>query len=134
MLLEQKHYEAIKYILEGRRVSDIARLLGVGRSTIYDWKNDEGFKAELEKCRKDIRDSVNEKITDRLDIYVDQLHQIATTSKSEKNRLQAMQYLIDRVLGRATSKVADVTTEENKKEEVIDINSILDDIDKANVS
>lgn len=135
MVLEEKHYKAIEYMLEGRKVSDIAKLLGVGRTTVYDWKNDEGFKAELERHRKDIRDTINKKITDRLDIYVEQLHVIATTSKSEKNKLQALQYLMNRVLGAPTSKVADVSKEEESKEEpAIDINNILQEIDEANVS
>lgn len=135
MVLEEKHYKAIEYMLEGRKMSDIAKLLGVGRTTLYDWKNDEEFKAELERHRKDIRDTINKKITDRLDIYVEQLHIIATTSKSEKNKLQALQYLMNRVLGAPTSKVADVSKEEeNKEDAVVDINNILNEIDNANVS
>ena len=31
-------------MLEGRKMSDIAELLGVGRTTLYDWKSDEEFK------------------------------------------------------------------------------------------
>lgn len=135
MVLNEKHYEAIKYLLEGRKVSDIARLLNVSRTALYDWQRDEEFKAELERHRKDIRDNINKKITDRLDIYVEQLHIIATTSKSEKNKLQALQYLMNRVLGAPTSKVADVSKEEeNKEDAVVDINNILNEIDNANAS
>ena len=133
--LADTDYEAIKYLLEGRKVSDIARLLNVSRTALYDWQRDEEFKAELERHRKDICDNINKKITDRLDIYVEQLHIIATTSKSEKNKLQALQYLMNRVLGAPTSKVADVSKEEeNKEDAVVDINNILNEIDNANVS
>ena len=63
------------------------------------------------------------------------MHIIATTSKSEKNKLQALQYLMNRVLGAPTSKVADVSKEEeNKEDAVVDINNILNEIDNANVS
>lgn len=42
---------------------------------------------------------------------------------------------MNRVLGAPTSKVADVSKEEeNKEDAVVDINNILNEIDNANVS
>ena len=61
---------------------------------------------------------------------LDQVYKIATTSKSEKNKLDACTYLLDQALGRATSKVADVTDKETDNAKV-DLDSEMKDLDNV---
>lgn len=121
--------EAIGYILEGKNVSEVAKLCNVSRTAIYNWLGDSDFKAEVERQKQKIKNTATSKITARLDGYIDELHKIAMTSKSEKDKRAALEYLVDRVLGKATTKVADVTDEEENTE-IPDIETMLEGLKK----
>lgn len=121
--------EAIGYILEGKNVSEVAKLCNVSRTAIYNWLGDSDFKAEVERQKQKIKNTATSKITARLDGYIDELHKIAMTSKSEKDKRAALEYLVDRVLGKATTKVADVTDEEENTE-ILDIETMLEGLKK----
>lgn len=129
MSLSQKQLECINYLLEGRSITDVAKLCMISRQTVYSWKDNKEFKAELDKRRQDMKNDVNRVITERASTYLEQLHVLATTAKSEKVRSQACQYLLDRCLGKATTKVEGVGKEDdddNKK--VVDIEAMLKNI------
>ena len=57
------------------------------------------------------------------------MHEIATTSQSEKARIEASTYLLNRVLGTPTRVQQDITEEETKENNNIDIDSVLEEID-----
>lgn len=129
LILTDNHLDAIKYILEGKNTSEIAKLCNVSRTAIYNWLGDKDFKAELERRKQEIKTSADKKLAGRLEGYLDELHKIATTGKTEKERRAACEYLVDRVLGKSTTRVADVSEEDNK-EKVEDIDSIIADLEK----
>lgn len=129
VVITDKHMEAIGYILEGKNVSEVAKLCNVSRTAIYNWLGDSDFKAEVERQKQKIKNTATSKITARLDGYIDELHKIAMTSKSEKDKRAALEYLVDRVLGKATTKVADVTDEEENTE-ILDIETMLEGLKK----
>lgn len=129
MIISDVHLKAIQYIIEGKSMTDIAKICGIGRATLYNWLDNKEFKAELDKQRQDIKSNVSAKITNRLDGYIDELHRIAMTSKSEKEKRAALEYLVDRVLGKATTKVADVT-ENGDNDKVEDIETMIADLEK----
>ncbi|WP_404988111.1 helix-turn-helix domain-containing protein [Clostridium culturomicium] len=129
VVITDKHMEAIGYILEGKNVSEVAKLCNVSRTAIYNWLGDSDFKAEVERQKQKIKNTATSKITARLDGYIDELHKIAMTSKSEKDKRAALEYLVDRVLGKATTKVADVTDEEENTE-IPDIETMLEGLKK----
>jgi len=124
MILTEKHYEAMKYMLEGSNISEVSKLCKASRTSIYNWLNDDDFKAELNKQSQEIKTNADKKITSRLDCYVDEMHRIATTGKTDKERRSACEFMIDRVLGKSTTRVADVTEEENKNN-VEDIDDMI---------
>jgi AcrR family transcriptional regulator len=121
MIITDNHLKAIEYIIEGKSMTDIAKICGIGRATLYNWLDNKEFKAELDKQRQDIKTNIETKVVSKLGVYLDELHRIATTSKNDKERRSACEYLVDRALGKSTTKVADVTEEENK--------AAVDDID-----
>lgn len=130
MILSEKHYEAMKYMLEGCSISDISKLCKVSRTAIYNWLDDKEFKEELSKQGEAIKTNADKQITSKLDCYISEMHRIATTGKTDKERRSACEYMIDRVLGKATTKVADVTEEVNKG----DVENIDDMIKSLNKS
>lgn len=129
LILTDNHLDAIKYILEGKNTSEIAKLCNVSRTAIYNWLGDKDFKAELEKQRQDVKNNANAEIVNKLGCYINILHEIATTSKNDKERRAACEYLVDRALGKATTRVADISEDDNK-EKIEDIDSIIADLEK----
>ncbi|SKA99393.1 Helix-turn-helix of insertion element transposase [Caloramator quimbayensis] len=114
-MLDERKEKAITLILSGEAITDVAKLVGVYRSTIYNWLEDEEFKAELDRRRQEIVKQGNALILAELKTYVMELRKMAVKGKSERNRLDALQYLIDRVLGKTTTKVEQIVTEDKDK-------------------
>ena len=129
MQLGEKQYRAMELIIQGETISDIAKILKVSRGTIYNWLDDENFKADLNKQRQEIKNASKERINACIGIYISELHKIATTSQSEKARIEASTYLLNRVLGTPTRVQQDITEEETKENNNIDIDSVLQEID-----
>ena len=124
MALTDKQREAIEYIVQGENISNVAKLVKVNRTTIYEWMS------EVDRLTTEIKNGVKQKINAKIDSVLDQVYKIATTSKSEKNKLDACTYLLDQALGRATSKVADVTDKEADNAKV-DLDSEMKDLDNV---
>ena len=129
MQLGEKQYRAMELIIQGETISDIAKMLKVSRGTIYNWLDDENFKADLNKQRQEIKNASKERINACIGIYISELHKIATTSQSEKARIEASTYLLNRVLGTPTRVQQDITEGETKENNNIDIDSVLEEIE-----
>ena len=129
MQLGEKHFKAIEYIIKGENLSNVARITGVSRTALYNWLEEEEFKAELNRQRQEIKDSAKERINANIGIYIAQLHEIATTSQSEKARIEASVYLLNRVLGTPTRVQQDITEDANKEDNSINIDDIVQGIE-----
>ena len=129
MQLGEKHFKAIEYIIKGENLSNVARITGVSRTALYNWLEEEEFKAELNRQRQEIKDSAKERINANIGIYIAQLHEIATTSQSEKARIEASTYLLNRVLGTPTRVQQDITEDANKEDNSINIDDIVQGIE-----
>ena len=125
MQLGEKQYKVMELIIQGETISDIAKMMKVSRGTIYNWLDDENFKADLNKQRQEIKDASKERINANIGIYIGELHKIATTSQSEKARIEASVYLLNRVLGTPTRVQQDITEDTNKEDNSINIDSNL---------
>lgn len=55
MILNEKHYKCIEYLIKGLKYTEIAKKVPCARQSIYDWLEDSSFKAELDKCRQEIK-------------------------------------------------------------------------------
>jgi hypothetical protein len=56
--LSLAQHAAIRYLVRGYRVGQIARHLGVSRHTIKRWKHDPQFVAELERLRREMNAAI----------------------------------------------------------------------------
>lgn len=91
----------IDLLLTGENISNIAKTLNVARSTIYDWKNRSEIKAELESRREQLKKSAQDKITNDLCTYVDNMKKLANSSMDIRVKYQANKFLIEQGLGKA---------------------------------
>ena len=99
--------KVIDLILEGHKMTEIAKETGVYRSQLYRWLDKSEFKAELEARRARLRKSANDKITGQINTLADEMLKLATTSKDQRVKLQAIKYLMDRALGTPTATKED---------------------------
>ena len=119
MILGDKQYLAIKWILEGRQMTDIAKDIGISRSTLYNWLDDDEFKNELDTLRQDIQTSTKEHVMNKIKLYVDELEELALNKEtSPKVRADLLKYMVNRVWGNTTTKVEVENSNENKNDNV----------------
>lgn len=126
MALTDKQINVIGRIIQGEQITNIAKIEGVSRQAIYNWLKNEEFKAELDTQLQEIKTAVKNNIVGKSNSVIDQIIKIALTSKSEKASLSACIYLLDHLLGKPTTKIADVTDQE--KENDIDLDKELESI------
>ena len=127
-VLNEKQMQAIELIAEGETLTDVARIIGASRTSVSTWKNkNEVFKAELDKYVQGMKDGVDKRIMNNINPLVDRAIRIALKGKSDKTSLDAIIYLLNRVLGTPTNKTQDVTYTD-KEDNTVDINSLLEEI------
>jgi len=106
MGLNARQKKVIELYAEGTPVTDIAKICGVSRTTIYADLDNDDVKAGVDTCLTEIKSQVEKQVVNKLDSYVSELDKLALTSKSEKTKLDALQYLMDRGLGKPSSKTS----------------------------
>lgn len=122
MQLTEKHYRIIEYLIKGYKYTEIAEMVPCARQTIYNCLDDADFRAELDKCRHEIKNTAQSKILAKTDTYLSKIEDIAFNSASDNVKLNALQFLWETVYGKATAKVEQ--TIDNK----VDDNNKLDDM------
>lgn len=112
-MLDERKEKVITMMMEGNGITETAKIVGIARQTIYDWMELEEFKEELDKRRRDIVSKANNMILNKLTTCTDELIKIATEGKSEKVRSDTAAYLIDRILGKTTTKIETNVEQDN---------------------
>lgn len=97
-MLSEKKQELVGLIVEGATSkTDIAKLLGVSRQSVYDYLSDPLVQAEIDMRLTEIRTQSEKKIISKIDPVIDELYRIALTGGT-RERKDACIYLINRVL------------------------------------
>lgn len=125
--LQEKHMRCIEMLIDkNMNVSAVARELGVSRGTIYNWLNDERFKAELHKSEQEIKDRMQHIFIRRLPEAIEKLWKLTETADN-RTKLGATKEWVDRAIGKVNTSV----TVEDKRENA-DESSLEEIINKAN--
>ena len=127
--LDARQLKALELLASGETVRVVADSVGVNRKTVYDWLKKENFKAELDRQVKELKSNVEKKLLSNVNPFLDELTKIALHSDSDKTRLDAITYCINRLVGTPTKVQQDITGEEAKENNNIDIDSVLEEID-----
>lgn len=133
-MLKDNQLEAIDYLIRsGNTKQDIAKMVGVSERTFYRWLKDKEFIAKWQEQLDDFQTNLSReaknKMSTKLGMAIDNIVEIANHGGSEKVRFDANVFIYESLLGKATTKVADVTDKEEKKEE-INIDNILAELDE----
>lgn len=127
--LDTRQLKAIELLASGETVRVVADSVGVNRKTVYDWLKKENFKAELDRQVKELKSNIEKKLLSNVNPFLDELTKIALYSDSDKTRLDAITYCINRLVGTPTKVQQDITGEETKENNKIDIDSVLEEIE-----
>lgn len=124
----------IDLILEGHKMTEIAKETGIYRSQLYRWLDKEEFKAELESRRAQLRKSAKDKITGQVNSLADEMLKLAMNSTDPRVKLQAIKYLMDRALGIPTATKEDTNTpDKNNNKDTNTLKKELEDIKNLKV-
>ncbi|MDR3595118.1 helix-turn-helix domain-containing protein [Clostridium sp.] len=104
-MLDERQIEVARLIAQGMIISDIVKEVKVARSTIYEWKKLEEFNAEVNRFGQEFIYAAQGKLKCAAKNAADEMIKLLTNGKYEKTRLAAAQDILDRNLGRATTRV-----------------------------
>lgn len=99
-MLDARKLQLIEMWIQGKSKSCISREIGVSRQTVYEWLQDPEVISQIEEAKKDLVQAAKNRLTTRLDSYLDRLHEIAMSSKDSRTAAQCLIYLSDKVLGK----------------------------------
>jgi predicted DNA-binding protein YlxM (UPF0122 family) len=108
--MTEKQIRAIEYLINGESMTNTARLVGVTRQTIDNWKKDKYFKTAFDEYAAALKTLADTEMNSKAKSLLDNLIKIALTGKSEKNRLDATIYGLNRIYGAPTNKTENVNT------------------------
>lgn len=132
-MLTNQQMECIEMLVVGTKtIQEIADSLGCTTRVIYKWKNNDEFKAEWEKrslaFETGLIDEAHSLLINKLGVAISNIIEIANNkSESAKTRLDANEYLINRILGNTTTKI-EQKVEEKMGNNDVDIDSMLEEI------
>lgn len=116
-MLQEKQMIAIELLCQGKTKAETCREINLSRRTLYNWLNDQEFNAELERLENAKKKEAQTTINSHAIKYISELEKIAFTSKSDKIRSEVLMYLLDRSLGKPTTKTENVTVSKEEKTE-----------------
>lgn len=125
--LNEEQSNMIDYFIEGKSISDIAKILNKARSTIYKWLELDQVKTEIEKRKLEIKTQARSKIASKVGGCIENIIEIAHTSKDLRTKLAANKYICDQFLG-VPGTAKEEKEEIDTKNEIVDIDSLIDEI------
>lgn len=107
MLTEQQS-QAIDYMIEGQNKTNIAKLIGVSRNTLYNWMELKEFQEEKQLRLDESKVVARNKISTKVSKCIDIIYEIAVTSKDTRTKFQAAKYLCDQYIGSPTADKGEI--------------------------
>ena len=107
-MLDYRKQKMIELKLEQPTLSnsELARLVGVSRQSIWEWSKDAEVKAELDRRLQAINQSANMHLRTQANKLMEEMLNLALSKDTEARvRNSALQYLIDRSMGKAADNV-----------------------------
>ena len=127
-MLNDKQLECIELLMDGVNKTAIADKIKVNRKTIYGWLEKEEFKLELDRRQQEISKHALSDLKGDTKQILEAVKELGYKAESEAVRLQALNSLLDRILGKATAKQEiELSNTDNNTD--IDLDSLLEDKD-----
>ena len=128
VMLNDKQLECIELLMDGVNKTAIADKIKVNRKTIYGWLEKEEFKLELDRRKQEISKHALSDLKGDTKQILEAVKELGYKAESEAVRLQALNSLLDRILGKATAKQEiELSNTDNNTD--VDLDSLLEDKD-----
>ena len=136
-MLTQQQTECIDYLIAGTMtIQEVANKVGCTSRVIYKWKKVEEFAVELKKRSHEFQTGIVDEaeglIVSKLGQAISNVIDIANNKDtSDKVRLDANQYLINRILGNTTTKIEQANTDNTGIDKVVNMDDMLIEIEES---
>lgn len=128
-MLNERQIRAIEMLVTGDYTkTEIAKEVNVSRPTLYSWIENSEFSAEVSKQLQNIKHQAAKDFTSKLPKAIQEYWKICNSSTDARTKEKALQYWIDRSLGRIANTVN--VNEGSVDSADFDIDSFLDNYDK----
>lgn len=125
-MIDERQVKAIELLIAGEHTkTNIAKIVGVSRTTLYSWMDDVEFMENLNKRLQQIQTIVEKELNAKLPEAISRYWELANTTTDPRVKEKCYSYWIDRVMGKTTSKL-DIGIE--AKQMVANQDDILADI------
>ncbi|NMM64386.1 hypothetical protein HBE96_17335 [Clostridium sp. P21] len=137
-MLNEKQIQCIEQIALGELTKEeIAKEIGITSRTIYNWQNNEEFRVELRQRSHVIQTAMEAEGKARMvakgQIAIENIFKLANNAKQEKVKLDANIFIYEAIFGKATTRLQDITADENKKDKKVTTEQLLDEFKKFSV-
>lgn len=127
--LTEKQIKAVELLQSGDYTkTEIGEIVGVHRNTIAEWCKLDRFNAALRECANEKIQQTLNKLKSRSAMATDILWKLAN-SDDKRVAMEATKYILDRNLGKTTSKI--IVEDNDKDENRIDIEAELEAMDNG---
>lgn len=127
-MITKEQSEMIDYLIEGKSISEIAKVLNKARTTIYAWLKLDQVNEELEDRKRELTRVARDKINSSVDMCINNLLELANFSNDQRVKMQANKYLLDRALG--TPTIAKEEENDSGNKDYKNKNDLKDDLEK----
>lgn len=110
-MLTKDQEKMITAYIEGNKITDIAKVVGISRQTVYSWLEKDEVKAELDRRKQDLANLGNQIILRGINTYISNIKALANDTSDKRVCLAANQYLLNRIYGNPTSIVESTESE-----------------------
>jgi hypothetical protein len=104
-MLDDRQIRAVEAKAKGDTITDMAKVAGVSRNTIYEWLKLEAFNTEVVRFQQEFISQAQGRLKVAAQDAADEMIKLLKKGKYEKTRLSAAQDILDRNLGKATSRL-----------------------------
>ena len=127
-MITKEQSEMIDYLIQGKSISEIDKLLNKARTTIYAWLKLDQVNEELEDRKRELTWAARDKINLSVDMCINNLLELANFSNDQRVKMQSNKYLLDRALGTPTIAKEEENDSGNKDDK--NKNDLKDDLEE----
>lgn len=131
-MLDERKIKAIELSMQGIQNPDIAKAIGVSRQTVWNWlNNDEEVKNEVDRLGREISKTGERYTANKLIHNLNSLQEQADAPDTPQGiKANIRMYLIDRTLGKPTSKVEQSIDQDKEHVSKDILENEFDEVDK----
>lgn len=132
-MLKENQIEAIDYLVAGGHTkSEIAKIVGIGERTLYNWLNNDEFKAEMHRradiFKTTVKGEAQAYMLNKIGQAMKNIVDISNNGDSEKVRLEASIWMYESILGKAPRRIEQSITDQRKDNTTVNIDDIIAEV------